>query len=84
MSGLKRISTQRDGLVFETSLESWGKWYGERIYHEIDFSMPGVYEVELHYDSRDNQTSTFDKNNVFSYKFFIQVINDDTYYALKL
>jgi hypothetical protein len=76
LSGLKRISTQRNGEVFEDDLENWGKWFdGEEVRHEIDFTIPGVYEVELYYDSRNNQVATFDRNIVLSYKFFIQVID---------
>ena len=84
LSGLMRISTQRNGVVEEHSIEDWGSyWQGEKIYHGIDFTIPGVYEVELYYNSKDNQHASFDGDIELSYKFFVQVINVDTYTPLK-
>jgi hypothetical protein len=91
LTGLKIIATERDGAVQEGSfggviteeIES-DRFLPWRLIHEIDFTRPGVYEVEIYYEWTDIGFTRFqDKDMVLSHKFLIQVIDDEIYYGFK-
>ena len=86
LSGLKTVTTHRDGSAYESpwgivaeSVESKERvlhvW---QVIHKIDFTQPGVYEVEIYWEWRYNGVTRFqNKDMTLSHKFFIQVIDGD-------
>ena len=86
LSGLKTIIHYRDGSTIEEPLgviTDSGISGGYKV-HEVDFTKSGVYEVDLSFDWRYIGFTSFQsKDMTLSYKYFIQVIDDDTYNTLK-
>ena len=78
LSGLRFVSLLRDGRIMESSLADWKDPEhepGRLVYHEIDFAIPGVYEVEL-------SNRGYGYND--SFKFYIQVIDADFFHKEEL
>ena len=84
LSGLKFIDTLRDGTIIESPLENWAspsQEPGRLVYHDIDFTKPGVYEVEIYREWR-YLGGWRGRDMVLSYKYFIQVVDQEAYEAL--
>ena len=77
LSGLKLVETSVGGFVTEELLENWknpNEVPGRLIYHEIDFAIPGVYEVELYIEG-ELMYGWRARTEVISLKFYIQVVD---------
>ena len=82
LTGLKTVISYRDGSTTETS---WGIITEplESVIHDIDFTIPGVYKVEIFWEWRYiGGWIGSSKDMIISYDFFVQVIDEDTYYDL--
>jgi len=85
LSGLKMIDISVTGEVTETPLEYWSnpeQEPGRLVYHEIDFTRPGVYEVKIYLEWR-YRGGCRGRDMILSYSFFIQVIDEETFWMLQ-
>ena len=79
LSGLKIIEVTVGGDILEGDLGEWenpNQEPGRIVFHEIDFTKPGVYEVEIRTEWR-YMYGLRGRDMVLSYKYFVQVIDDE-------
>ena len=76
LSGFILVITIKQGDRDEELLEGGTDQSGFlKVSHEIDFTKPGIYKVELYYGDRETSK--------LSYEFFVQVVDDEVYNGLK-
>ena len=79
LSGFMLIGVLVDGSITEGDLGEWenpNQEPGRIVFHEIDFTKAGVYEVEIRTEWR-YMYGIRGRDMVLSYKYFVQVIDDN-------